>query len=78
MFAALSKDIWNEMLFPDGSPTGVVLGQLPDERHVEELVRTHNVGAVVSCVERFELDKFDVDFQQLGVKQKACVLLALL
>lgn len=66
----LRYNTWDEIFFPDGSSTGIILGQLPGPEHVQELVRKHNVQAVVSCVENFELQRFDINFRGVGLKHK--------
>ena len=52
--------------------THVILGQLPTVDHMQTLRQQSNVGCVVSCVEEFELKKYDLDFKQLGFAH--CVL----
>lgn len=60
---------WNEVLFPNNFTTGVILGQLPDEDMLNRLIQRHGVTSVVSCVEQFELDKFNLNFAALHVAQ---------
>jgi len=57
-------------MFRDGTSTGIILGQLPDQDHLAALKKRHNVHAVVSCVENFELEKYGIDFRAAGFKHK--------
>lgn len=60
---------WNEVLLPNNFTTGVILGQLPDEEILNQLIQKHGVTSVVSCVEQFELDKFNLNFAARHVAQ---------
>ena len=60
---------WNIIKYEDGRETGLILGQLPDSKHIYELATKHNVRAVVSCVEHFELKKFNVNLQKYNIEQ---------
>jgi len=60
---------WNEVLLPNNLTTGVILGQLPDANILNRLIQKHGVTSVVSCVEQFELDKFNLNFTARHVAQ---------
>ena len=51
---------WNEVYHvSDGSPTHVLVGQLPQQWHVQMLLQNRGVRSILSVVEAFELDEVD-------------------
>ena len=51
---------WNEVYHvSDGSPTHVLVGQLPEQWHVQMLLHNRGVRSILSVVEAFELDEVD-------------------
>ena len=60
MFFLSRYDTWNEIYFPNRISTGVILGQLPGPEHVGNLIHRHHVSAVLSCVEKFELERYGI------------------